>query len=67
MFWIADFNPAAAMHYADIRASLELNGTSIGPLNLFIAAQARSLKATLVTANIEEFARVKDLKILAIN
>jgi tRNA(fMet)-specific endonuclease VapC len=67
MFWIADFNLESALHSADIRASLETNGTSIGPLDLLIAAQARSLGATLVTGNIEEFARVKDLKILAFN
>lgn len=67
MFWIADFNLEAALHYADIRASLETSGTSIGPLDLLIAAQARSLGATLVTGNIEEFSRVKGLKIHAVN
>ena len=64
-FRIVDFNPEAALHYADIRATLEAKGTPIGPLDLLIAAQARSLGATLVTANAREFKRVKGLKVLA--
>jgi tRNA(fMet)-specific endonuclease VapC len=65
LFWIADFTLDAAMHYADIRAALEATGKTIGPLDLLIAAQARSLGATLVTANSGEFKRVKGLKVLA--
>ncbi|MEY4483852.1 MAG: ribonuclease VapC [Verrucomicrobiota bacterium] len=63
LFWIAEFDLDAALHYADIRSSLELAGTPIGPLDLLIAAQARSLGATLVTANGAEFKRVKGLKV----
>jgi tRNA(fMet)-specific endonuclease VapC len=65
LFWIADFNLEAARHYGDIRAVLETAGTPIGPLDLLIAAQARSLGATLVSANVGEFRRVQGLKILA--
>jgi len=65
LFVIADFTLDAAIHYADIRAALEAAGTPIGPVDLFIAAQARSLGATLVTANAREFKRVKGLKVLA--
>ena len=64
LFWLADFTLEAALHYADIRATLEARGTVIGPLDLLIAAQARSLGATLVTANTREFKRVKGLKVL---
>lgn len=64
LFWLADFTLDAALHYADIRAVLEATGKSIGPLDLLIAAQARSLGATLVTANFGEFKRVKGLKVL---
>lgn len=64
LFFIAEFDLQAALHYADIRAALEAAGTPIGPLNLLIAAQARSLGATLVTANGSEFKRVKGLKVL---
>lgn len=65
LFWIADFTLEAALHYADIRATLESKGATIGPLDLLIAAQARSLGATLVTANAREFKRVRGLKVLA--
>jgi tRNA(fMet)-specific endonuclease VapC len=65
LFWLADFNLNAALHYADIRAALEATGQGIGPLDLLIAAQARSLGATLVTANAREFKRVNGLKLLA--
>jgi tRNA(fMet)-specific endonuclease VapC len=65
LFWIAEFTLDAALHYADIRAALEAAGTPIGPLDLLIAAQARSLGATLVTANAREFKRVRGLKVLA--
>ncbi len=65
LFWLADFTLDAALHYADIRATLEGTGKSIGPLDLLIAAQARSLGATLVTANIRELKCVKGLKVQA--
>ena len=45
--------------------NLEKKGVSIGPLDLLIAAHARSLGATLITANTGEFKRVKGLKVLA--
>ncbi len=63
LFKLAEFDLAAAIHYAEIRAALEAKGTPIGPLDLLIAAQARSLGSTLVTANIREFKRVKGLKV----
>lgn len=64
LFPIADFTLEAAVHYAEIRAVLEAAGSPIGPVDLFIAAQARSLGATLVTANVGEFRRVEGLKVL---
>ncbi len=65
LFVLADFDLNAALHYADIRATLEAVGEIIGPLDLLIAAQARSLGATLVTSNVKEFKRVKGLKVLS--
>src|SRR4051812_42493257 len=50
LFVIADFNMDAALQYAEIRAGLEATGQSIGPMDLLIAAQAKSLGATLVTS-----------------
>jgi len=54
--------PADA-EYGAIRAELEVAGKSIGPNDLLIAAHARALEAVLVTANIGEFKRVRDLRV----
>jgi tRNA(fMet)-specific endonuclease VapC len=64
IFEVIDFSHAAARHYGEIRAELERKGTTIGPMDLLIAAHARSLGATLMTANAGEFRRVKGLKVL---
>lgn len=64
-FPVLDFTGAAARIYGEVRADLERKGTLIGPLDLLIAAHARSLGATLVTANAREFKRVKGLKVQA--
>ena len=53
----------ADRHYGDIRQRLARLGTPIGPNDLLIAAQARSLDLTVVTANEREFARVPGLRI----
>jgi tRNA(fMet)-specific endonuclease VapC len=58
---IVPFEGEAASHYGAIRSWLEAHGTPIGPNDLFIAAHARSLAATLLTNNAEEFERVPDL------
>jgi len=55
------FEPADAVHAGDIRAELERAGTPIGHYDYLIAAQARRRGATLVTANVREFARVPGL------
>jgi tRNA(fMet)-specific endonuclease VapC len=65
IFIVLNFPHDAARHYGEIRAELEKKGMSIGPLDLLIAAHARSLGATLITANVGEFKRVKGLKVLA--
>ena len=54
--------PADA-HYGDIRTELERIGRPIGHNDLLIAAHARALGATLVTRNVDEFARVPNLTI----
>jgi tRNA(fMet)-specific endonuclease VapC len=53
----------ADTEYGGIRAELESAGKPIGPDDLFIAAHAYALGATLVTANIGEFSRVRALKV----
>jgi tRNA(fMet)-specific endonuclease VapC len=49
--------------YAEIRLQLDQRGRPIGPNDLLIAAHALALDLTLVTANVEEFARVPGLRI----
>ena len=49
--------------YGAIRASLESAGTPIGGNDLLIAAHAKALGATVVTANAQEFGRVRDVKV----
>lgn len=48
---------------ASIRAELEKNGTPIGPYDLLIAGTAVAHGGTLVTRNIAEFKRIKQLKL----
>lgn len=60
---ILPYEDKEASHFAEIRLDLERNGTPIGSTDLFIAAHARSLDVTLVTANIREFGRVPGLKV----
>jgi tRNA(fMet)-specific endonuclease VapC len=60
---VLPFEAPADADYGDIRASLETAGTSIGGNNLLIAAHARALGATVVTANVSEFKRVRGLKV----
>jgi len=65
LFRRVPFDDSAARHYGEIRAHLEKRGTPIGPLDLLIAAHARSLEATLLTSNLAEFRRVPGLKCAA--
>lgn len=65
LFEILPWDATLVSDYAEIRVDLEKRGTVIGPLDLLIAAHARSLGATLITANAGEFRRVKGLKVLA--
>lgn len=59
---IIDFDRPAARHYGEIRGHLEKAGATTGPLDLLIAAHARSRGARLVTANLREFRRVPGLR-----
>ena len=54
--------PADA-EYGRIRAELERKGSPIGGNDLLIAAHALAIEATMVTANVGEFARVDGLKV----
>ena len=58
---VVRFDEDDAAVAGDLRARLEGAGTPIGPYDLLIAAQALRMRATLVTANASEFARVRGL------
>lgn len=62
-FAILDFDEQAAMEYGLIRSSLESKGRPVGPMDLLLAAQAKSHNLILVTNNEKEFARVDGLRI----
>jgi tRNA(fMet)-specific endonuclease VapC len=59
---VAQYDLGAALIYGEVRAGLERDGISIGPLDMLIAAHALSLGATLVTNNEKEFRRVPGLR-----
>jgi len=60
---VLPFDEPADAEYGRIRAGLEAAGQAIGGNDLFIAAHARSLGFTLVTANEREFRRVPELPV----
>jgi tRNA(fMet)-specific endonuclease VapC len=60
---VLPFEEEDATHAGNIRADLESRGTPIGPYDCLIAGQARRRGATLVTANVREFARVPGLMV----
>jgi tRNA(fMet)-specific endonuclease VapC len=53
----------ADRHYGALRAELERQGKPIGGNDMFIAAHALALDATLVTDNVREFERVPGLRV----
>jgi len=60
---ILPLKPPVDEHYGEIRAYLNRTGQPIGWNDLFIAAHARALELTLVTANVREFSRVPGLHV----
>jgi tRNA(fMet)-specific endonuclease VapC len=60
---VLDFTAEDAAHAGRVRASLETLGKPIGAYDLLIAGQALRYKATLITANSSEFARIRGLRL----
>jgi tRNA(fMet)-specific endonuclease VapC len=58
---VVPFDSKAAYDYGEIREDLQAKGEPIGTNDLLIAAHVKSLGITLVTHNIKEFSRVKNL------
>ncbi|MCX5643506.1 MAG: PIN domain-containing protein, partial [Phycisphaerae bacterium] len=62
-FTILDFDQNASVDYGRIRSLLESKGRPIGPMDLLLAAQAKSHNLILVTNNEKEFRRIEGLRI----
>jgi len=60
---VLPFDVPADGNYGSIRAELEAVGRVIGSNDLLIAAHAQALGATVVTANVGEFRRVRGLDV----
>jgi len=60
---VLPFDVPADREYGEIRAELEAAGRPIGSNDLLIAAHACTLGATVVTANVGEFQRVRGLNV----
>lgn len=57
------FDAQCCQNYAKIRARLEKAGTPIGPMDLLIAAIAKTHGLVLVTNNLKEFRRFKEISL----
>ena len=57
------FDEQAASIYGELRVALEKKGKIIGPLDMLIAAHAKSLGLVLITNNTKEFSRISGLLI----
>ncbi len=60
---VLPFDVPADSEYGGMRAELEADGRPIGSNDLLVAAHARTLGATVVTANVGEFRRVRGLNV----
>ena len=60
---IKHFDENAAKEYGIVKKHLKDKKCLIGSMDMLIAAHAKSLNMVLVTNNIKEFIRVKDLKV----
>jgi tRNA(fMet)-specific endonuclease VapC len=60
---VVPFDVPADGEYGGIRAELEAAGRPIGSNDLLIAAHACALGATVVTANVGEFRRIRGLNV----
>jgi len=60
---IVTFDENAAKEYGIIKKQLKDKNSLIGPLDMLIGAHAKSMDLTLVTNNLREFKRIKELKL----
>lgn len=63
IFPVLDVTPGVVETYADVKSTLEADGTPLADLDLLIAATALLHGLTLVTNNLKHFARVPGLRV----
>lgn len=63
IFNILPFDDMDAIPYGKLKAKLRKSGNLIGPIDMFLAAQALSRDFILVTNNTNEFMRIEGLKL----
>lgn len=63
-FEVVSFSDEMTAEYADIRSELERAGKNIGGNDYLIVAITRNKNGILVTHNVDEFSRIKNLKIV---
>jgi len=63
IFKILAFDENASKEYGIVKKQLKDKNCLIGSFDMLIGSQARSLNMTLVTNNIREFGRIKNLKL----
>jgi tRNA(fMet)-specific endonuclease VapC len=61
---VLNFDAATGRKAAEVRHTMERKGEAIGPLDTLIAGSALAHRATLVTRNVREFARVPGLEVV---
>lgn len=62
-FRFLPFGQGDAFEYAQLRYELQKTGNLLGNMDMLIAAQAIANNLVLVTNNVKEFQRIKDLKL----
>lgn len=62
-FEIIPFTEAMTYAYAELRADTEKRGMPVGPNDLLIASIVKHSTGILVTHNVQEFRRIKGLKL----
>jgi tRNA(fMet)-specific endonuclease VapC len=62
-YTIISFDDEASIIYSKIRGSLEKKGQIMGPNDLILAATVLANDGILITNNVTEFKRIKDIKI----
>ena len=62
-FEVVSFGGRAAESYSRIRFDLERKGKPVGPNDLIVAATVMADQGTLVTHNLREFRRIRDLSV----